>query len=77
MQKAFPSLHSCATFRTSSEDTGGIAYFGYAYYATFTGQLTVARIASDAYKGVKERDRVRVGRVARGSSCSVLSGPLR
>ena len=33
------------------QDIGGIAYFGYAYYAN---QLTVARIASDKYKGVKD-----------------------
>ncbi|CAE6949870.1 sphX, partial [Symbiodinium natans] len=43
-----------------SADTGGIAYFGYAYYATFTGQLTVARIASDAYKGVKDTADAKV-----------------
>ncbi|CAE6960361.1 sphX [Symbiodinium natans] len=43
-----------------SADTGGIAYFGYAYYATFAGQLTVARIASDAYKGVKDTADAKV-----------------
>ncbi|CAE7473034.1 sphX, partial [Symbiodinium pilosum] len=43
-----------------SADTGGIAYFGYAYYTTYANQLTVARIASDAFKGVKDTADAKV-----------------
>jgi len=43
-----------------SADIGGIAYFGYAYYAQYANQLTVARIASDKYKGVKDTADAKV-----------------
>lgn len=40
--------------RSPSEDTGGIVYFGYAYFAQYASLLTVVRIANDKYKGVKD-----------------------
>jgi len=46
--------------RSPSEDTGGIVYFGYAYFAQYASLLTVARIANDKYKGVKDTANARV-----------------
>eukprot|EP00439_Symbiodinium_sp_Y106_P035472 s2809_g4.t1 len=43
-----------------SADTGGIVYFGYAYFAQYASLLTVARIANDKYKGVKDTANARV-----------------
>merc|ERR1719326_29043 len=35
-------------------DTGGIGFFGYAYYSNYAPKLTVVRIASDKVKGVTD-----------------------
>ena len=40
--------------RSPSQDTGGIVYFGCACFAQYSSRLTVARIANDKYKGVKD-----------------------
>ena len=44
----------------STEDPGGIAYFGYAYYSSFASQLTTVRIASDRKRGVQDTSDAKV-----------------
>eukprot|EP00439_Symbiodinium_sp_Y106_P046907 s2846_g6.t1 len=46
--------------RSPSQDTGGIVYFGSACFAQYSSRLTVARIANDKYKGVKDTADARV-----------------
>eukprot|EP00403_Amphidinium_massartii_P033208 CAMPEP_0178447836 /NCGR_PEP_ID=MMETSP0689_2-20121128/41642_1 /TAXON_ID=160604 /ORGANISM="Amphidinium massartii, Strain CS-259" /LENGTH=1568 /DNA_ID=CAMNT_0020072939 /DNA_START=10 /DNA_END=4713 /DNA_ORIENTATION=- len=38
-------------------DTGGIAYFGFAYYTSNLGVLTVSRIADDKIKGITDTEQ--------------------
>ncbi|CAE7338928.1 unnamed protein product [Symbiodinium sp. CCMP2592] len=44
----------CDLIRSPSGDSGGIVYFGSAYFAQCSSFLTVARFANDKYKGVKD-----------------------
>ena len=51
-------------------DYGGVAYFGFAYYAQNSATLTVARIAEDTVKGIKDTPDAKV----EPSSYSITDG---